>query len=107
MHGLPSQTIFQVSWMLFEQGTQLTSLKRPCHLVSSQVWQQMVLLSRKDRNYKFLYIRKALNPSNLPGTGNEPVSKQIVSRVLSDVSPIVSAALLSVSQLKAKRAASK
>jgi hypothetical protein len=114
MHGLASQNIFKCLFRgcsLESQGTQAYEFEEDHSILLRHKFgnQWFVLGCRKVHKSQDTldeYIRKALDRSNLPGMGNKPVSKQIVTRVLIAVSPIVSAALFTVSQLKAKRASS-
>jgi hypothetical protein len=114
MHGMAARDIFKSLWKgatcVGGQGTQAYMFEKNIllrHKFSNCWW---VLGRRKDRKLGDMladYIDEAMLKSNHPSTGNTTISQQILDRVLVTVTPVVSAALLSLSQLvNLKQAAS-
>jgi hypothetical protein len=115
MHGLASPTVFRITFRgcsLESQGTQAYESEEDLYILLRHNFgnQSFVLGCRKDHKSQVIlyeYVRGVLDRINLPGAWNHPVSKQIVARVLNDVSPIASAVLFAVFKLvKAQRTAS-
>jgi hypothetical protein len=114
MHGMLARDIFKGLWKggtcVGGQGTQAYVFEKNILLRHKfgNCW--CVLGRRKDRKLGDMladYIEETMLKSNHPGTGNTTISRGILDRVLSIVFPIVSAALLTLSQLVSlKQAAS-
>jgi hypothetical protein len=88
---------------LFSHGTQAYEFEKNRFILLRHTFsnQWFVLGRRKDRksgDTQANYIHEAMIQSNLPGTGNKTISPRVVDCVLNIVSPIVSAALSSVSK---------
>jgi hypothetical protein len=108
LHGICIRDIFKSLWIarsvtLESRGAFAYIFEQNCHILirwkSASTW--FLLGCRKNRTSRDdldQYIRFAMSPSNLPGTGKPAVSKQILG-------PIVSTALLTVShRIKALQA---